>query len=165
MAGTTLGARIRAAKRIGIELDEYVRRVHQGQKWCVNCKDWHPLTEFGRDASRTDGLASACSRSRRDRDRARYVPKLGPRLVGRRFVEAREGDALQARRRVNYLVDVGLLADPDALPCVDCRHEHGDTSRRHEYDHYLGYAAEHHEDVEAVCSRCHHAREVKRRES
>lgn len=32
-----------------------------------------------------------------------------------------------------------------------------------EYDHHLGYAAEHHEDVEAVCTTCHHAREVERR--
>jgi hypothetical protein len=30
--------------------------------------------------------------------------------------------------------------------------------RRHEYDHHLGYAAEHHGDVEAVCTVCHRAR-------
>ena len=37
----------------------------------------------------------------------------------------------------------------------------------YEYDHHLGYAAEHHEHhehVEALCSKCHHAREVLRAE-
>ena len=46
---------------------------------------------------------------------------------------------------------------------MDCGHEYGSGERRHEYDHHLGYAAEHHEDVEAVCSKCHHAREDMRR--
>jgi hypothetical protein len=41
-------------------------------------------------------------------------------------------------------------------------HIHGPGKRRHEYDHYLGYAAEHHEHVQAVCSKCHHEREEKR---
>lgn len=48
----------------------------------------------------------------------------------------------------------------DDLACTDCGHRGDD--RRHEYDHYLGYAAEHHEDVESVCSPCHHRREKNR---
>ena len=74
---------------------------------------------------------------------------------------SRDGDKKQARRRVNYLVDIGLLPDPDDVPCVDCGHL-GADGPRHEYDHYLGYSAEHHEDVEAVCSGCHHKREAVR---
>lgn len=64
---------------------------------------------------------------------------------------------------MNYLVDAGLIPDPNDLPCADCGHVYTPEGRRHEYDHYLGYAPEHHEDVEAVCTTCHHARETERR--
>jgi hypothetical protein len=53
-----------------------------------------------------------------------------------------------------------MRPNPNDIPCVDCGHIGSD--RRHEYDHHLGYAADHHGDVEAVCSRCHHARERRR---
>lgn len=50
------------------------------------------------------------------------------------------------------------------LPCVDCGHIRSNSEeRRHEYDHHLGYAAEHHEHVEPVCTTCHHRRENERR--
>ncbi|MFF5261307.1 hypothetical protein ACFY4C_20385 [Actinomadura viridis] len=64
---------------------------------------------------------------------------------------------------MNYLVDAGLIPDPNELPCVDCGHVYTPEQRRHEYDHHLGYAPEHHEDVEPVCTTCHHAREAERR--
>lgn len=73
---------------------------------------------------------------------------------------ARGGDRVQARGRVNHLVRVGTLPDPNAVACVDC--DHIGAARRHEYDHFKGYEPEHHETVEAVCSKCHHARERKR---
>ena len=57
---------------------------------------------------------------------------------------------------------VGLLPDPNAVPCTDC--EHLGPERRHEYDHHLGYAPEHHEDVEPVCAPCHNDRTVQRGE-
>ena len=78
---------------------------------------------------------------------------------------AREGDYRQARRRVNYLVDLGLLPRPNNLPCADCGHVWKPGQLRHEYDHHLGYDAQHHEDVEAVCTPCHHDRETGRRKS
>lgn len=37
------------------------------------------------------------------------------------------------------------------------------VSGRHEYDHHQGYGAEHHLDVEPVCTFCHAAREKARR--
>jgi hypothetical protein len=76
---------------------------------------------------------------------------------------ARDGDREQARGRVNHLVRVGLLPDPNDVPCTDCGHT--GTDRRHEYDHHHGYAPAHHEDVQAVCSGCHHRRERARKES
>lgn len=84
-------------------------------------------------------------------------------MPGRRFTPARDGDVRQARSRVNYLVAQQLLADPNDLPCVDCGHVHAVGERRHEYDHHRGYAIAHHEDVEPVCTTCHHRREKARR--
>jgi hypothetical protein len=64
---------------------------------------------------------------------------------------------------VNYLIEARLLPPPNDRPCADCGHLWVEGGPRHEYDHHLGYTAEHHEDVEAVCSGCHHAREATRR--
>lgn len=75
---------------------------------------------------------------------------------------ARDGDKLQARQRINVEVRSGRRPRPDDLPCVDCKHTGSD--RRHEYDHHLGYAAQHHGDVEAVCTLCHRKRAVERGE-
>jgi hypothetical protein len=47
------------------------------------------------------------------------------------------------------------------VPCTDCGHIGSD--RLHEYDHYLGYAAINHLDVQCVCVPCHNRREQQRR--
>jgi len=141
-------------------LDEYLAVADQGMKWCRGCQAWQAVAAFGPDRSRGDGLATLCREAKNRRGRASYQPVTTPRPSGRRRVSARDDDKLQARRRVNYLVEQGLLPNPNDVPCVDCSHLADD--RRHEYDHHLGYAAEHHEDVEAVCSRCHHTREQNR---
>ncbi len=78
-------------------------------------------------------------------------------------VVPRDGDFKQARGRVNHLVNVGLLPDPNDVPCADCGHVFAVGERRHEYDHHHGYDAQHHECVESVCTTCHHAREELRR--
>lgn len=67
----------------------------------------------------------------------------------------RGGDAEQARQRINIEVRTGYRPHPNDLPCHDCGHVHAPGERRHEYDHYLGYSAEHHADVQAVCTVCH----------
>lgn len=131
-----------------------------GIRWkhCTACKVTHPVTEFGRDASRGDGLAACCLASRR----------VKVRTTRTRFkrhgwlVEARDGDKKQARRRVNYLVEQGRLQPPNDVPCVDCGHVWAPGEKRHEYDHHLGYSAEHQVDVESVCTTCHHNREARR---
>lgn len=131
-------------------------------KVCARCGQTKPLAEFARDRSRTDGLTYHCSPCRNTRARSLYTPKGRP-APGRRFTPGRDGDQLQARRRVNHLVDVGLLPHPNSVHCTDCGHVWTEGERRHEYDHHLGYAAEHHEHVEPVCTTCHHAREDERR--
>lgn len=94
------------------------------------------------------------------RDRALNRTSMPALMV---MVPARDGDGRQARRRVNYLVETGLLAAPNTVPCADCGHVWREGEKRHEFDHYLGYAAEHHETVEVVCSSCHHRRESERK--
>ena len=161
MAQTREGAIKIAAKKLGTTPEEYVHRMEAGQKWCTACRCWHQVREFGRDSSRWDGLNSGCRKRKNAKARVRYTPSPGVQ-PGRAFIPPRDGDAKQARRRVNYFVEIGLLPRPNSIPCVDCGHEWRSRGRRHEYDHYLGYAAEHHEVVEVVCSKCHHARERKR---
>ena len=60
----------------------------------------------------------------------------------------RDGDKQQARLRVNYYVKAGRLPRPDTLRCAEC------GARASEYDHHLGYGAEHHLDVRPVCHSC-----------
>lgn len=129
---------------------------------CAKCKEPKPPAAFAIDRSRADGLTYWCRDCRNVRAREAYQPAPRPNL-GRRRVGPREGDRLQARRRVNYLIDIGSLPKPCDVPCVDCGHEWRKGERRHEYDHHLGYGTEHHEDVQAVCTTCHHRRERERR--
>jgi len=74
----------------------------------------------------------------------------------------RDGDKVQARARVVWLIRTGRLPRPSLVPCTDCGHVWSPGERRHEYDHYLGYAGAHHHDVQAVCTLCHSAREDQR---
>jgi hypothetical protein len=157
-----LRVRATAAARLGLTLAEYDAKLAASEKWCTGCKAWHGRDAFPKDASRADGLAARCREFANRKARSSYVAKARPER-GRRYVEARDGDQKQARRRVNYLVDAGLLPNPNTLPCADCRHLWQPGERRHEYDHHLGYSPEHHEDVQAVCTTCHHAREDARR--
>ena len=158
--GSREGALLKLARQHGLTLDELEQR-RQTDSWCTRCKAWHPHSEFGKDGSRFNGLAASCRASRNACARAVYQPSARHRTNGRRYVQARDGDKLQARRRVNHLVDVGVIPAPGSQPCADCGHDGND--RRHEYDHHRGYAPEHHEDVEVVCSACHHLRERSRR--
>ena len=70
-----------------------------------------------------------------------------------------DGDKRQARHRVNMEIRAGAIPDPCSLPCVDCGHVYSEGERRHEYDHHMGYGAEHHLTVEAVCTTCHARRD------
>lgn len=75
---------------------------------------------------------------------------------------ARDGDKVQARQRINVEVRSGRRPHPNTLACVDCGHVHAVGERRHEYDHHKGYAAEHHLEVEPVCTTCHAQRDSER---
>lgn len=166
MAQTRDGAIRCAAQKTGLSEAEYRLKLASGQKWCTKCKAWHMRSDFRPDVSRWDGLSASCKDGRSAAHKQKYVKRARP-SPGRRFTEARDDDKVQARSRVNYLIDIKLLPDPNNVACVDCGH---DTSKspeqlRHEYDHHLGYGAAHHEHVEAVCSRCHHRRAEERKET
>ncbi len=162
MAQTREGALKIAAKHAGMTLTAYKRRS-KTEKRCTKCRTWRDrATAFCRDRARVDGLNTTCRDCASQRSKATYKPRPRPQ-PGRRYVAARDGDQKQARGRVNYLVRAGLIPDPDDLSCTDCGHKGKD--KRHEYDHHLGYIAEHHENVEAVCTTCHHDRAAQRGES
>ena len=154
-----------AAMRSGIPICEYKKRIANGEKWCHGCRSWHPVSAFGKDSSRGDGLSAICRDCRKRRAKERYIPVLkherkkpGPKRIPRR-----DGDKLQARSRINHDVELGIIPNPNEMRCTDCGHLGRD--RRHEYDHFLGYAKEHHYDVEVVCSRCHSRRAAERGEA
>lgn len=158
--GSREGVLKTAANRTGLSLDAYLARCSAGEKWCTNCKTWHPRGEFGEDRTRTDGLASVCLRTR-----YKPVPQLRLNIAKRIgwLKPARNNDKDQARQRVNYLVAKRRLPPPNTLPCTDCGHVWREGGPRHEYDHYLRYTADHQRDVQAVCKPCHVAREQVRR--
>jgi len=165
MSGTRQGALKGAARRIGISQLEYQSKIDAGQKRCSGCDTWRPISEFGKDSSRGDGLSTVCYSCRKKRYDETYVPvpadrrkKSGPQRIPRR-----PGDKLQARSRINHDVKLGIIPHPNDLACVDCGHIGDD--RRHEYDHRLGYEPEHHYEVDAVCSACHHRRADARHET
>lgn len=155
------GSLVIAASRIGCSEETYQKNRGLGLKWCWYCQRWHHGTEFGKNPSKSDGMTSLCKRAISIRQKARYVPKP-KRPLGRQRKPTRSGDKRQAIGRINYLVRVGIIPPPWQLPCTDCGHI-GD-GRDHEYDHYLGYSAEHHLDVQSVCTKCHGIRTVGRGE-
>ncbi len=156
MAQTRDGAIKQNAARLGITVDEYKAIVQSGMKRCSFGKHWCRLELFGKDRCRSDGIASSCLRCCAEKSTKRPRRKRTKQQRGRQYVEARSGDQKQARGRINHLVNMGVIADPNSIPCVDCGHQCEDM--RHEYDHYKGYAAEHHECVEVRCARCHKSR-------
>lgn len=92
-----------AATRVGISVDEYRALRRSGLKYCWRCRSWRPVSGFGPDASRGDGLAARCSSCRRrprqvplitptaaERDRLRYATDERYRLERRQHAHARK---------------------------------------------------------------------------
>ncbi len=167
MAQTEMGATKVAAQKSGLTVEEYSRRISDGFKKCTYCKQWISKYLFKVENSRHDKLSSVCESCRKIIYHKNYKPKQKRR--GKRYTLPRDNDKKQARGRVNHLIRMGLLDNPNDVPCLDCGHFTEMTSMggcnppktdktRHEYDHYLGYESKNHEKVQAVCSSCHHKR-------
>lgn len=157
--GRKLGRLKQLAKSVGVPVEQYQQVREQGQKWCMHCRTWHHESMFALDRTRYDGLTSSCRASRNLASRTAYTPKPEPIRRGPLPHPCRDGDAKQARYKVNHAIERGRLPRPNHLPCTDCGHVWAPGERRHEYDHYLGYEGVHHFDVQPVCSACHHRRE------
>jgi hypothetical protein len=86
MSGTPRGVLVTAALRVGERPADYAQRLIADEKWCIGCKAWHDIEQFGADRTRTDGRAAACRAARSQRARALYRMKAnaGPALRGER---------------------------------------------------------------------------------
>lgn len=73
--GSAIGGAKIAANKLGITLDEYTRRRASGEKWCWECRAWHPLRDFSSNSDKADGKSTNCrtaqSRYQRSRREAR----------------------------------------------------------------------------------------------
>lgn len=143
----------KAAKMLGISVEEYESRRRAGEKACFDCGEWKKPEDFNRDSSRIDGRNARCRPCQRKATNASYV-KTGPRKKGRKLVTPRDGDKKQARGRVHSLIAAGLLPRASTQPCSDCGKPQ--EKHRHEYHHHLGYEAKNHENVVVLCAKCHH---------
>jgi hypothetical protein len=162
MAQTKEGALKARARKAGVSAEVCVSREAAGEKWCYACDTWKGVEAFGQDRSRYDGLTPRCCDCRNARQQELHEPNPDPGPFGPPPAPPRAGDKGQAKRRVNVLVRTGRWPRPNDLPCADCGHIWREGERRHEYDHYKGYASEHHETVEAVCTTCHKRRHKER---
>jgi hypothetical protein len=148
MAGNKLGSSKRVANMLGISLDEYLRKVSSGLKYCYGCQKWLSTNLFSIDLSRGDGISSLCKKCKYEKGYTRKKREV--EIIKRR-----------AHRAVFMRVLRGKLENPNLINCFDCGHIGND--RRHEYDHYNGYQGDDKFHVQAVCSLCHAKRHKERR--
>lgn len=75
------------ASHLGIERQEYARRVADGLRWCSGHKDFEPHTLFGPHAGRADGIDTQCQEASRERARINmarlYAERRSTRLAER----------------------------------------------------------------------------------
>lgn len=77
MAQTKEGALKHGAKQLGIPLEEYLRHVHNKEKWCTTCKEWKRWGEFAKGKGSFD-LGAQCKECQNAYCRSRYTPALKP---------------------------------------------------------------------------------------
>lgn len=65
--GSKIGVLKIAAKRIGIDFKDYIKKINQGLKYCYKCKNWKTKKQFCKDSARGDGLSSLCKSCRYER--------------------------------------------------------------------------------------------------
>lgn len=125
-------------------------------KICGHCKRNKSTPEFSTNSRYKDGLHNWCREC--SREYRREYEKTHPRPYSVRKKEYYLGnkDHLKARRRVNHLVERGLLPKVHTMTCVDC------GGKAAHYDHYKGYEMENWESVQPVCVRCSGQRDIDR---
>lgn len=144
-------------------------RQHESLTWFTSGGARCPASKLNADGTRSDNHITT------GREKWLKIPRLSgpmpfginPRTgrPGPAPHPARDGDRKQARQRINVEVRAGRRPHPNSLSCIDCEHVWSKGELRHEYDHHLGYAPEHHLDVQPVCVDCHAKRGDKARQT
>ena len=142
--GSAEGALKAAAARTGYTVTEYLDKLNAGLRWCFRDQDWEPVANFGKDTSRSDGIARSCLRSRRVKKRMRRILAAPSAKVHN-----------QATNAVRVAIARGELPRPGDAQCADC----GRAAQQ--YHHHLGYDQPHWLDVIALCRSCHQKRHWK----
>jgi hypothetical protein len=78
MAQTKAGAVKQAAQHHGLTVEAYLQKLADGLHWCTLCRQWKPVGEFVKDASRNDGVSAKCWRC------ASTTTRPGPTIRERR---------------------------------------------------------------------------------
>ena len=131
-------------------------------KRCNRCNQPKPVSEFGKNRSRRDGLQHYCKacwreyestpyqRSMRLAQVRRYQATDKGKATSKRADEKRKGSQqVKARAKVRDRVAKGKMPPASSLPCVRCNRP------AHEYHHHLGYDPPNDLDVIPVCRECH----------
>jgi len=138
MAQTIKGSAIVAAKKIGINLNKYLKYKSDKLKWCYKCKSWKHDFLFGIDNSRYDKLNAKCFDCSRVKTRRSRVTFQASKLNKTRAMES-----------VRHAIKSGRLSKPTTNPCFNC------GNKANVYHHYLGYKRINYLDVRALCFSCH----------
>jgi len=119
-------------------------------KHCSKCDENKPLSAFGRNRARPDGLCYWCKSCMRESvKRVNHSPH-GKAAANRSY--ARYPERRKARQFVNNAVAAGRLPRSRTLQCSKAN---SDCNGPTEYHHHLGYAKEHWLDVIPLCENHH----------
>lgn len=180
MAQTPEGAIKCAAKRMGINIEEYISHMKIGERRCSKCKNWKIKEFFPQNSGPKNSISGTClecsrvvfKKSTKGRP-AYFKGKQHTPLAKTMMSQAHSGqnnhrwkngvsyrktprnkDHIMAKRAVNHAIESGKMVKASILPCFDC------GCKAKEYHHYRGYSSVNWFDVQALCIRCHRKRHI-----
>lgn len=146
-------------------------------KYCPQCKQFKPLSEFHKKQSNKDGFQTYCKPCRKilaqsetnrayqkiyqQHYRQTEKGKVAYSKGNKKYRQTEKFKAKEKRYRVRYpgkvkavkainnAIKGGKLPRPDTLLCHYC------PKPAQEYHHWHGYELEHYLDVVPVCIKCH----------
>jgi hypothetical protein len=139
-------------------------------KWCYKCETTKPLSEFGKDRGRKDGLAIPCKKCRKEDGRKyrqsnlgktnykKFLKKYkqterGKRLISeniKRF-KKKNPEKPKAYDAVKYAIQSGKLPRVSTQTCTDC-------GEQAEHYHHESYDKKDRLNVVSLCALCHKQR-------
>lgn len=129
-------------------------------KSCSKCKQIKPLSEFGKDRRKKNGLRSrckSCQKAYRQTDKGKagkkaYQQSERGKAVNRKIIakrNARNPNYVKAKNAVMIAIRAGRLPRADCFLCYYCQ------KPAQQYHHWHGYEPECWLDVIPVCIECH----------